>query len=740
VKISLIKIIIVLFSLIFAADCLFSHPNKSDNITYIRKVDPRLRPLLNLSLLKSSDYTEIQHLPGITHRKTIRTKLKINGTTEELVSMGVIIHSRIGSIATAEIPIEFFEKVARLAQVSYIESISIHTVKLDSVSSSTCVKTLRNQPIPPTGKNVLIAVYDTGLDWQHNDFIDGNKSRILFYWDQTSTTTKPPSGFHYGYEYTKADFDDELDGTPAGKVQTTDNSGHGTHVVGIAAGNGHATGNGESSGRYVGMAPEANLIIIKGGNTKFEDDKEVDGLAYAIQKAEELTMPIVFNFSLGGHQGGHDGSSLMEQAIDEAVGKGKIVVVSAGNERDKGIYAGGELNSSQTSLIFELEISGVEQDLISNNDILEINFWYGSSSSIKVNIVPPSGQTFKSVKKGTSVKWNTNQGYIEIYNASGGINPNNNANEIIIKVYDEFHNYTPANGTWKLTFSGSSGRIDGWIYNKTMEAQFKNGTAQKLVGIPGTARGAITVAAYKSKSVWESIDNNIYQSGSSNPVGALTIFSNPGPTRDLRQKPEITAPGAVVASSLSDDYDPDIRFVTKDGKHIIYSGTSQASPVVAGVIALLLQTNSTLTPDDIRSLFAQTARTDEFTGETWNPDCGYGKLDALAMYNHITTSEEKPEKTLLPETSILYPNYPNPFNPITTIPYFLVKKSQVRLFIYDITGREIIRLVECKQPNGSYTVTWNGTNSSGIPVSSGIYICHLSTKNYTTSRKMILLR
>jgi len=89
---------------------------------------------------------------------------------------------------------------------------------------------------------------------------------------------------------------------------------------------------------------------------------------------------------------------------------------------------------------------------------------------------------------------------------------------------------------------------------------------------------------------------------------------------------------------------------------------------------------------------------------------------------------------------ILYPNYPNPFNPNTNISYSIPRESPVKIIIYDLLGREISRIVDEVKTEGLYKVQWDGRNTYGLNVSSGVYIYRLITDIYSYSRKMVLLR
>ena len=94
----------------------------------------------------------------------------------------------------------------------------------------------------------------------------------------------------------------------------------------------------------------------------------------------------------------------------------------------------------------------------------------------------------------------------------------------------------------------------------------------------------------------------------------------------------------------------------------------------------------------------------------------------------------------LPETFALHQNYPNPFNPTTTIAYDLPQDGTVRLIIYDVMGREVMRLVNGFTPAGYHNVRWDARNALGEQVSAGVYFYHLQSGAYVKTQKMVLLK
>ena len=94
----------------------------------------------------------------------------------------------------------------------------------------------------------------------------------------------------------------------------------------------------------------------------------------------------------------------------------------------------------------------------------------------------------------------------------------------------------------------------------------------------------------------------------------------------------------------------------------------------------------------------------------------------------------------LPKSYNLYNNYPNPFNPSTTLQYDLSENSFVDITIYDVFGNVVNNLVFANQTKGFKSVQWNATNNYGQPVASGIYLYGIKTENFRKTKRMIFLK
>jgi len=125
-------------------------------------------------------------------------------------------------------------------------------------------------------------------------------------------------------------------------------------------------------------------------------------------------------------------------------------------------------------------------------------------------------------------------------------------------------------------------------------------------------------------------------------------------------------------------------------------------------------------------------------GKSTDLDMSYKFVDENG--NVISQASQSIKIENIPEEFKLHQNYPNPFNPVTTINYDLPQQTYVNLMIYDILGKEVVKLVSEEKPAGYQSVIWNTRNSIGTPVSAGIYFYQIQTKNFVKTRKMVLLK
>lgn len=600
-------------------------------------------------------------------------------TTEPdvLKKNGILVQSVLPKFVTALITLDDLDKLAALEQVrevKYPQTLSVNNDIAVGQSGASLLQAGKFNNTVYKGKGVLVGIFDTGNYFKHPDFrdpTDQTKSRILKMWDQTLTPTGAevsPSGFTYGVEYTKAQLDDELAGVTTGFVREADTHGHGTHVAGTAAGNGMAL----TSKKYTGMAPESDLIIVRGGVSSFSETNIINGLTYFNNVATALGKPIVVNMSIGGHFSAHDGTGPEEEAVDffSNSGPGRVVAIAAGNDNGSNIHKQNIIAPGSTGTI-----SITLGNNTSTGDIFGFLLYSNSSDNFSAVITAPGGETV-TANVGEKKEQNVILNGIKVY-ADNLIDSSNNHRYLDFFLQRVSGSTSDVSGTWTIaiTNNGISNIItNGWQYHAgtSIVASIIGGDSNYLIGSPGAAKTAITTASYSGTLSWYSNKTGtpgVYSyTDTSKRVDGLSTFSSYGPLTDGTQKPEIAAVGEIVVSALSSGVITTASSSNVDGTYYqVMSGTSMATPVVTGAIALMLQAKPTANYSEIKNALITNAQTDASTGVVPSYTWGYGKLD---VYQALTSmmGNSKKRKTYLNET----------------IPYALVDATGVGLTTHRI--------------------------------------------------------
>lgn len=458
-----------------------------------------------------------------------------------------------------------------------------------------------------TGAGVLLAVVDTGVDWTHPDFRHDDGTTRL----ERFVHAHVPEGT----EESKFDVFDAgainkaLNGGPA--IPTGDPGGHGTHCASIAAGNGRGT----ADRRFRGVAPEASLMGVRA--EPLLDVHIIEGIRQAFDLAGDR--PAVVSLSLGGHFGAHDGTSAIENEIARATGPGRIVVVAAGNEGDDGVHAQGRLVAGE-ELTFTVRVP--------DTGLVFCDVWIPRGDEVDVFVETPSGTRFEP----NTGEQTTPDGTFVADFVENPVNREQNLTFLMINgtvddrwtiritpltvVHGEVHAWAGSVNGGRLMFPGAP--LEGYS-----------------LGMPATEERAISVGSLISRNKFEGPQGNATLPGLS--VDTLSTFSSQGPTRSGAQKPDIVAPGQVVTAALSagSELATEPRLAARQhpsGKYVTIQGTSMATPFVAGIVALMLQREPRLTPEEVQQRLRITARRDASTGPVWNPRYGWGKLDAQALF------------------------------------------------------------------------------------------------------------
>lgn len=557
----------------------------------------------------------------------VSTLVRFEGTVPDVSTVGGRVLWTSGDVAGVELPIGELRNLAQLANVRYVDVAVPLKPQLDLAVAATGANEVRSGTPPDwsgdTGRNVLIGFIDTGIDLAHLDFRNPQGgSRVVELIDYTT-----------GTRCTGAQID-------AGECAEVDTEGHGTEVAGIAAGNGSATGNGQPAYRYVGMAPQAGLLVAKGDWTTANVVTAVQDLESV---ADSLGRPLVINLSLGTEIGPHDGTDNVDRALNNAAGPGRILVIAAGNHADDDSHASGSVpNGGSVTIGAQVPVA---------TDLTVFDIWYAGADRMAVDVSNGSScdsGTIVAPLNDTPAEGAFCAGRATV--VSSGVNPLNGDREILITLTATADAPFVSNG-WQITLTGtaiSNGRFDAWTNGSTSDADFtSNLDPVDTLSDLATASAPITVASYNTRNTWVSLDGTM-SAVTSNPLGAISYFSSAGPRRSCSltlecpavQKPDITAPGAWIAAAYSaqtvwptgtcvDCY------LDLDGVHSFRQGTSMAAPIVSGGVALLLQLAPEATPGQIKAYLDQYAATDDFVGVVPNDRWGYGKLDIKSAFDAL---------------------------------------------------------------------------------------------------------
>ncbi|MFO1315275.1 MAG: S8 family serine peptidase [Burkholderiales bacterium] len=593
----------------------------------------------------------------------VQTIVRFDGDIAAVKAHGAIVRSVIGDIATVDIPESRLAAVAALPGIVSIEAARPLRTRLDVSVPATRADQLRTGTpgayTGGTGKGVIVGIVDDGLDFRHRDFRkpDGS-TRILGLWDQrvNGASGTPPAGFNYGGECTTAMINDAIGGNAAACTQPS-TGGHGTHVGGIAAGTGQATGNGQIGYRMIGMAPDADLLVANSiargvGGT----DSVLDGIAYMKAKAAALGKPLVVNLSLGSYYGARDGTSNYERGLDNLSGPGVILVGAAGNESADPIRATGTITQGG-SVNIGFNVPGTQVGA-------RLEMWYPGTNAYGVALTGPGCATSITVNPGDSAGTiQTPCGGIEV--TSTGPQANNDDRQILILI-GSTSTSTFKPGDWTLTVigntvAGGSAPFSIIGADNGGELTFTTNSAPNITEIltgTSTAKRVIAVAAYTTRYSWNSTAGPFTRNSDFGPLTDIANFSSRGPRRNCSNpakcppvmKPEITAPGAMIMAAMSFDTaspQPPTN-IEADGVHVAFNGTSMATPHVAGAVALMLQVNPALTPEQAKAALFSTRQTNGFstnlpTFDANSPDMpanpnyawGYGILDAAAAVRSL---------------------------------------------------------------------------------------------------------
>lgn len=545
--------------------------------------DQKIENLLNLALDATQEEREKSLELNVGYDQADRTWdliVRYSGSLEALRDLGVQVVELRGGYAILTIRESLIPMLASLSQIEYVEKPKRLFFSVSQGKTASCIDTVQlDIPVPGVGealfgKGILVAVIDSGVDYTHPDFRnpDGS-SRISAIWDQ-SVPGNPPEGYFLGTEYTKEQIDEALETGTA--LNTRDISGHGTEVLGIAAGNGRA-----SAGTNSGVASQADILVVKLGSPRpdsFPRTTELmQAVDYVYKKAEMWRIPVAVNLSFGNVYGSHNGTGLLETFLAEMAGMGRsVIAVGTGNEGNTAGHVSGRLQmgSGADSRTGNGNGAGmgaqeIEMGVAPGELTVNVQLWKSYADEFDVFLIHPDGQVLGPLQENLGPQRFLTAG-TEVLIYYGEPSPYSISQEI-------YFDFLPRDtyidsGIWRFRLVSrriTDGRFDMWLPSAAalnVGTRFYRPSVENTLTIPSTSRKIIAVGAYDSRSL------------------VYAPFSGRGEelpeNADLAAglvKPDLVAPGV------------DILTAAVGGGYTTVTGTSFATPFVTGSAALLME-------------------------------------------------------------------------------------------------------------------------------------------------------
>lgn len=574
-----------------------------------------------------------------------------------------------GNIHIANIPLQSIFALSNQKEVLRIEAHDRNILHMDSVrfidNIQDCHNALNLQKAY-TGKGVVVGVQDVGFDLTHPTFYTSDMSeyRIKAFWDMLDNSHEE-SLLYVGCDFTTKE-------SLLNKAHATDGlkQYHGTHTSGIAAGSG-AEGNSIIS-KYIGATPESDICLVANAVSedkefiaeenmyKYTSATDILGFKYIFDYAETVGKPCVINFSEGSHEDIYGDCQLLFEVLDELTGPGRIIVASAGNESIKQTYMHKPLGQENArGLIYSNNENAYFTLCSSDHHSLKLDFMKNTSESFHYSINTEELLLLPDTLLTDTIEAFSYKYAILCTTYPSCYDNNKWAAELLITDLNESK---PGTGKQRigLTLSGANNDIEcyasgGFFVLNNDYPEWTDVEPTHNIHFPGCAPSVICVGNsawcighYNHEGVWKGSNDGQY--------GIIAPSSSVGPTMAGFTKPDVVAPGMHVVSSFSSYFkennpthyanDNEVRRFDYNNRTYAWgdnSGTSMSAPVVTGIIALWLEANPMLSPQDVMEVISATSRHYDPSLTYPNNEYGWGEIDAYAGLLHILSLDNIPD-------------------------------------------------------------------------------------------------
>ncbi|QIE61786.1 S8 family serine peptidase [Lactobacillus delbrueckii] len=542
-----------------------------------KKNESSVRVIVSLNKSAAFDHTSKPTGSAASVKKIEQASDQVKDGQEKVIKQveeitGNKVRRQFGYLVNAfsiDMDLDDIDKVKDLPQVKNVTPVKVYHPTDESADQMAQVQDVwQEQKLK--GEGMVISIIDTGIDSSHQDLkLDSGVSTALSKSEVESDKSKLGHGKYYTekvpYGYNYADKNDQIVDNGCGEM-------HGQHVAGIAGAN----------GQVKGVAPDAQLLAMKvfSNNAKNSGAYD-DDIISAIEDSVKLGADVI-NMSLGSVSSDVDPSDPQQQAVAKASEAGVINVISAGNSGVAGSTADGNpVNNTGTSELSTVGTPGVTPDALTVAS--------AENSKVTTDTVKDElgGVTFSSnseLKGAAQVTTQLESNYSVLTKklklvdmGLGGADDYTAEKKAEVKgqlAVVERGSYTFSEKVANAKAAGAAGIV---IYNNNDDGLLSMSLDDKTFPTLGMSKAdgeVLAKAAKEGKSIKLKFGTALIDNSS---AGKMSDFTSWGPTPELDFKPEITAPGGKIYS------------LANDNKYQQMSGTSMASPFVAGSEALILQ-------------------------------------------------------------------------------------------------------------------------------------------------------